>query len=173
VAGKISLWLVLLLAVLGTAVAPGATRAGSTQLESVDVQTVARLAANETDSWLLINMWATWCTPCLTELPLLVDLHGRYRDRGLEVVTLSIDDLEQRRDVLEFLEKIDASTRNLIVGLVDTRKLANALDSEWHGPLPYTVLIAPGGGVVHRKLGAFEPAELEAVIIEQLGASGP
>lgn len=147
---------------------PGATRAGSVELESVDLEAVARVAANDTERWRLINLWATWCTPCLTELPLLVEIDRRYRD--LEVVTLSIDDLEQRGDALEFLEKIGASTRNLIIGLADARELARVLDREWQGPLPYTVLIAPGGALAYRKLGAFDPVELEGVIVEQLGS---
>ena len=58
----------------------------------------------------------------------------------------------------------------MIVGLVDARELARVLDPEWQGPLPYTVLIAPGGALAYRKLGAFDPVELEGVIVEQLGS---
>jgi thiol-disulfide isomerase/thioredoxin len=137
------------------------------RLEPIDVPGVAVLARNDSPRWRLINLWATWCAPCLTELPLLVAADGRYRE--LEVVTISTDGLELRGEALEFLTRIDATTRNLIVGFVDTRELAEALDPDWRGPLPYTVLVAPGGGVAHRKLGAFGADELRELIESHLG----
>ena len=146
----------------------GHVHARPVELEPVDIEAVAQIAANDSERWRLINLWATWCVPCLTELPLLIEADRRYRD--LEVVTISIDDLEQLGDVLAFLEEIDASTRNLIVGLVEARELAQVLDPEWRGPLPYTVLIAPGGELAYSKMGAFDPEELERMIVEQLGA---
>ena len=141
------------------------------ELERADLAGIARVAANRGDSWRLVNVWATWCTPCLAELPLLVDLAKRFRGRALEVVTLSIDDFEQRDDALELLTKIGAATRNLIVGAVDPRELADALDPQWGGPLPYTLLIAPGGEVAYRKQGAFDPVELEREIERRLTGS--
>ena len=41
---------------------------------------------------LLINFWATWCIPCRTEIPGFIDLHNRYRDRGLQVVGIAVDE---------------------------------------------------------------------------------
>jgi thiol-disulfide isomerase/thioredoxin len=136
------------------------------ELEQVDLAAVAELVANDSQRFRLVNVWATWCAPCLAELPLLVGLSERYRE--LEVVTLSIDALEQRADALAFLKEIGASTRNWIIRPVDMHQLLQTLDPEWGGPLPYTLLVAPGGSVAYRKQGAFDPAELEAVIVEQL-----
>ena len=71
------------------------------------------------------------------------------------------------------LTGMDAAMRNWIVGLVDVRDLAGALDPEWGGPLPYTVLIAPDGEIVYRKQGAFDRAVLEPVVVEVLDARAP
>lgn len=142
---------------------------GTVRIEEAGIEQVASLARNATTRFQLVNLWATWCTPCLTELPVLVEFDRRYRRRGLDVVTISIDDLGQREEALRFLEEIDAAMHNWIVGLVDVRDLAGALDEEWGGPLPYTVLIAPGGEIVYRKQGAFDRDVLEAEILQQVG----
>jgi hypothetical protein len=51
----------------------------------------------------------------------------------------------------------------------DTDALAEALDPEWEGTLPYTVLIAPGGEIIYRHSGEIDPVELKTVIVERLG----
>jgi len=141
-------------------------------LEPVDLAAVMLLAANQSRNLRLINVWATWCAPCLAELPVLVELDREYRERGLEIVTLSIDALDQREEPLEFLTGIDAQMRNTIVGPDDPRALARALDPEWVGPVPYTVLIAPGGEVKFRKIGTFVRDELVSAIEAELPVGG-
>jgi lysophospholipase L1-like esterase len=141
------------------------------ELEDVDLAGIASVAQNDGDSWRLVGVWATWCTPCLVELPLLGDLATRYRSRALEVVTLSIDDFALRDDALALLSEMGVATRNLIVGAVESNELIETLDPQWQGLLPYTLLIAPGGEVAYRKQGAFDPVELEREIERQLVGS--
>jgi len=137
-------------------------------LEQVDLEAVAALAANDSRELRLINVWATWCAPCLAELPVLVELNREYRTRGLEIVTLSIDSLDQHEDTLEYLTGIEAEMRNAIVGAANPSALLEAVDPEWAGPLPYTMLIAPGGEVRFRKMGIFERDELVSAIEAEL-----
>jgi len=63
---------------------------------------------------LLVDFWATWCISCLEQFPHTVELHDRLADRGLSVVTVSLDDPEQKAEVLKFLRRQGASTDNYI-----------------------------------------------------------
>ena len=58
---------------------------------------------------------------------------------------------------------------NYLFDSADRDKLAEALDPKWPGPVPYTLLIAPGGKVIYRKHDSFDPMELKKAIVDYLG----
>lgn len=108
---------------------------------------------------LICNFWATWCTPCREEIPMLVDLRGKYGPKGLEIVGIAIDNVAKVRD---FSASFKISYPVLVAeagGLDLMRGLGNQ-----GGGLPYTVIVDRNGGVVHRKLGLLKQAELEPMI---------
>ena len=130
---------------------------------------MARLAKNNTDKLVVVNLWATWCGPCVAELPELVTMNRMYRVRKFQLVTISLDDLSKRDDALKVLKDNHVSATNLILSSDDRDKFAEALDQQWPGPVPYTFLIAPGGKIVYRKTGAIEPPQLKRAIVGYLG----
>jgi peroxiredoxin len=139
------------------------------KLEPIDEQATARLARNEGDKLLLVNLWATWCGPCVSELPEIVALNRMYRKRKFQLVTISVDDIDKRDEALKVLKENKVAMTNYIVSSPDRDAFGNALDKDWPGPIPYTVLIAPGGKVIYRKTGAFDPLELKRTIVNYLG----
>ncbi len=138
-------------------------------LEPIDVAGVQKLVANESEKYLLVNLWATWCGPCVQELPELVEINRMYRKRKFELVTISLDEPEQKAEALKMLEANHVAMKNFIYGGDDTDAFGDALDKTWPGPIPYTLLIAPGGEVVKRWSGGIEPLEVKRAIVEQLG----
>jgi peroxiredoxin len=138
-------------------------------LETIEVDGVERLAKNDTGKLLLVNLWATWCGPCVSELPELTAINRMYRKRKFQTVTISLDDPDQRDDAARVLKENHLSATNYVIKTRDRDAFAEALDKEWPGPVPYTVLIAPGGKVIYRKTGAFEPIELKRAIVDYLG----
>jgi peroxiredoxin len=138
-------------------------------VEPIDLTGVAKLAKNNTDKFLLVNLWATWCGPCVAELPDLVTMNRMYRGRKFRVATISLDDLPKRDEALKVLKENHVSTANYILNADNRDKFAEALDKEWPGPLPYTLLIAPGGKIVYRKAGPIEPLEVKRAIVSSLG----
>ena len=70
-------------------------------LEPIDLAGVAKLAKNDTKKLLLVNLWATWCGPCVAELPELVTMNRMYRGRNFQLVTISLDDLAKQEDALK------------------------------------------------------------------------
>lgn len=138
-------------------------------LEKIGAAGVRALVKNTSKNYRLVNVWATSCVPCVTELPELVTIHRMYRGRNFELITISLNPVETLNDSLELLRQKRVATKNYIFESADRDALAEALDKEWNGPLPFTVLIAPGGEIVYRKQGAFEPLEVKRAIVDKLG----
>ncbi len=167
------------------ALADAKWKAEPVELELIDAAAVGTLARNDSNRLRLINVWATWCAPCVAEFPELVALSRRLSNRDFEMVTLSMDDPKLQPQVKQFLEKqhavpsarlkrlLAAEGRNAVNFLytgASTDALVKALDPDWPGPLPHTVLIAPGGKIVYRHNGPVNPEELKSKVLEYLGA---
>ena len=138
-------------------------------LDAVDEAAIREIVKNPSKKLRLVNVWATWCGPCVTEFPELVTINRMYRGRDFEMVTISADPPEKREAALEFLQKQEASTRNALFSKGDPYALIDVVDPEWRGALPHTILIAPGGKVIHRSEGAFDPLRLKKAIVGYLG----
>jgi thiol-disulfide isomerase/thioredoxin len=138
-------------------------------LEPIDNDALAKLVKNDTKSLLLVNLWATWCGPCVSELPELVTINRMYRGRDFRLVTISLDDLTDKDAALKILRTHHVAAANYVSSSTDRDKFAEALDKEWPGAFPYTLLIAPGGKIVYRKSGAIEPLDVRRAIMGQLG----
>jgi thiol-disulfide isomerase/thioredoxin len=138
-------------------------------LTEIDDSGVAKLVKNETKKLTVINLWATWCGPCVAELPEFVTMNRMYRGRPFRFVTISLDDPEKREEALRVLKDQHVAAVNYILKTKNRDAFAEALDKEWPGPVPYTLIVAPGGKIVYRKAGAIEPLELKRAIVASLG----
>ena len=138
-------------------------------LEKIDEGGIRKLVRNDTKDLRLINVWATSCGPSVGELSELVTVNRMYRKRPFETITLSLDGAGNHDRALASLKEKHVSCANYVFTSDDRDKLAEALDPNWKGPVPYALLIAPGGKVIYRKHGGFDPAELKKVIADRLG----
>ena len=121
----------------------------------------------------MINVWATWCGPCVSEFDELIETNLRFRHRDFELVTVAAHFPDESEKVHKFLKDHHASTRNLYFGTPDKYKLIEALDPEWNGALPHTMLIAPGGEVLYRQTGELDFLELRRKIVPALNKITP
>jgi len=138
------------------------------RLRPLDAEGLRGLRQNDGRRVRLIHVWASWCGPCVVEMPDLVALHERFRGRAFEAVTVSADGPARRDQALEVLVQRRATTTNYIFSGGDTPDLVTALDREWSGGLPFTLLVAPGGRLLYRKQGSFDAEKLQALIEEWL-----
>jgi thiol-disulfide isomerase/thioredoxin len=139
-------------------------------LEAIDEAGVKALSRNQGGKKLrLVNVWATWCGPCVIEFPDIVSLNRIYRGRDFEVTTVNADEAGNREKALEFLKTKQASTRNFAFDKGDPYALIEAVDPKWQGALPHTILVAPGGEVIYRSEGAFDTLALRKAIVGWLG----
>lgn len=105
---------------------------------------------------LLLNFWATWCAPCVKELPELAQFGREFKNKGWRVLGLAVD---APTPVREFLQKIPLDFPVGLAGLIGTdltRTLGNT-----QGGLPFSVAFGANGEVIWRKLGVTNLAELQ------------
>ncbi len=138
-------------------------------LEKISPDGVKALLKNDSNKLRLINIWATRCGPCWIEFPELVTINRMYRGRNFEMVTISVDDPGQEKNVLSFLKKQQASCRNTLFDSEDKNLLVEATNREWMGALPLTLLVKPRGEIAYKHLGAINPLEAKRVIVNILG----
>jgi len=138
-------------------------------LKEVDETALRKLVANKTENFRLINLWSITCVPCITELPEFVTINRMYRRRHFEMYTVTTDSPDHKDAALKVLRKHHVSCTNYIFNSDDRDRLAEALDPKWEGPLPYTILVAPGGKIVRRWKDEIDPQDLKSEISRRLG----
>lgn len=139
------------------------------EISEIDLAGLRELLENPGDRLRLVNIWATWCGPCVIEFPEFVEMQRMYGRRDFEVVSVSTDQIRRKDRALAFLEEQEASFRNHIYGGEDVYEMFDVIDPDWQGNIPYTMLVAPGGEVVYRHAGIIDPLEVRRAIIGQLG----
>jgi thiol-disulfide isomerase/thioredoxin len=112
---------------------------------------------------LVVNFWARWCGPCRKEIPDLVEMHAKYKGKGLVIVGLAVEDTEHREAVRDFAKAYDVDYQVLLAGVGKGVELMKALGNDKSG-LPFTVVIDRNGRIVTKKLGAMSKADMEAAI---------
>jgi thiol-disulfide isomerase/thioredoxin len=143
-------------------------------LEKVDVAGIKALRANADSGKLrLVNFWATWCGPCVSEFDELIEQNLRFRHRGFEMVTVAAQFPDEEAKVLGFLKEHKSSGRNLLFGEKDKYAFIEAFDKEWNGELPYTLLIGAKGEVLYRESGSINFLALRRAIYPALDKVTP
>ncbi len=149
----------------------------------LDEEISQKLRANGTENVRLINFWSTTCGPCVKEFPGLVETGRRFQNRPVDFISISVDPVAQRPAVAKFLESRHAALPDPVAKSLKQEgrasnnyhwiggnpdKMAQAIDPEWSGALPHTVLVAPGGKILWSHTGEFDIVELRRQILKGL-----
>jgi thiol-disulfide isomerase/thioredoxin len=168
----------------------GCTIKGKTQIEAsqaevkeweskpvtLDVATadvLTKLRQNPTGKMLIVTFWATWCGPCVEEFPDLLQTYLMYRSRGVELVTVSVDSPDAKAGVMQFLTEHHSGVRNLQFASEDLYALQAAFDKHWDSGVPYTIVMAPDGGVIYEEMGEVHLLRLRRAILASLPDEAP
>lgn len=153
-------------------------------IEEIDAKAVAKLRKNGTDKVRLINVWATWCAPCVKEFPDLTAIASKFSRRNFELITISMDDKKDMPKAKAFLGKhravisdrlrpsVEAEGRtsnNYLYQGASVDALADALDPKWRGSLPYSVLLDQQGKVLYRVAGMIDRSEVIDRVLDTIG----
>jgi thiol-disulfide isomerase/thioredoxin len=152
-------------------------------LEKLEADAAKKLRANGSGNVRLINFWSTTCGPCVAEFPDLVDAYRRFQNRSFDMITISLDPVKDEAKALKFLEKQHAAlsdrtkpsmekegrkSNNYIFSGGNPDTLAEAIDPEWTGAQPHTVLLSPKGDIVWRHNGPLDIVEMRRQIVKAL-----
>lgn len=136
------------------------------KLDSINEAGIKELLKNESGKLRLINVWATWCGPCIIELPDFVTINRMYRRRDFELVTICADKMKKKANALATLTRLQVSSTNYIFNSDDIYNLIELVDPKWQGGLPYTLLVEPGGKIIYAKHGGIQPTAMKKLIVE-------
>ena len=119
---------------------------------------------------LLINFWATWCEPCRQEFPDLVKINAQFRPKGLDFITVSLDDVgDIKTKVPQFLGNMHATMPAYLLNTPEQEDAIAAVSKDWSGTLPATFLLNEKGEVVYSHQGKIKTQELSMEIQKLTG----
>ena len=142
---------------------------GNSYAQSVEVikyPDLAKLISSQSDKNKVINFWATWCRPCVKELPQFLDLYEKYNQENLEFGLVSFDFVEDLENKLKpFIAKKNIEAKVYLLDETDYNAFIDKVDPSWSGAIPATLMVAKGN--TKRKFieKEFSEDELEKVYV--------
>ncbi len=146
-----------------------------TETQKITAAELKTLAKPANKKPILINFWATWCGPCRSEFPELVEIDRDYRPKNLNFVIVSIDDfavIDTR--VPEFLTDYDSTMPSYLINIEDRTEIAKAirrLTPRFPDTYPLTLLFNSSGKLVFQKVGRINAKilrkEIEKVLVKK------
>ena len=113
-----------------------------------------KILAKESGNVVLVNLWATWCKPCVYEMPSLEKLHKKYENKGLKVIALSLDEPKHLDSlVIPYWEENQFSMDYYVLGGEDQGAIINKIDPLWMGVIPTTYIFDEAGKLVESITG--------------------
>jgi len=135
---------------------------------TIGLEEVKGILKNDGNKLRFVNIWSLGCPACVAEFPELVEINRMYRARDFEMVSINVDGLSGRGKAHQFLRDKEASFTNYMYH-GDVHAFIEAVDPKWPGAVPYTLIIKPGGEILHKCLGMIEPLEMKKIIVNYLG----
>jgi len=139
------------------------------QIVPVDETALKHMVAGFKGHVVVLNFWATWCTPCREEFPDLLRLRRTYREKGLELLFVSIDNSKKSLpQVGTFLrqEKVDFPT--YIKHTINDEAFINSVHKDWSGALPATFIYDRQGRLMHSRIDAQSFEQLSRLVVPLL-----
>lgn len=152
--------LVLLLAFFATVPSAG--------LIPVDESGYAKLIAANKGKVTVVSFWATWCVPCRAEVPHLVAMEKKLAGRGMKLILISADEVENESSARQFLTKSSVPMPSYQKQVKNDDKFIEGLDPKWSGALPALFLYDRNGKKVKSFIGETEPSTIELAITKLL-----
>lgn len=104
-----------------------------------DYEGLKHLLQKNNDTTYVINLWATWCKPCVKELPYFEEIHEVYKKEKLKVILVSLDFKNQiEKKLIPFIQK--NNLKPTVVVLTDPDSNIDNIDTEWSGSIPATIV---------------------------------
>jgi thiol-disulfide isomerase/thioredoxin len=121
------------------------------------VDDIAKIKNENNGKILVFNFWASWCKPCVKELPDLIKLNRDYKDRNIKLIIISLDFKEEvDLKLLPFLKDNNIDFPSYLLDVKDPDDIMNYFDSKWNGGIPATFIFDTSGQLKKFILGAHD-----------------
>ena len=143
-----------------------ASAAAGEDIRQIDLDGLKKLLQRDPKDTrpLLVNFWATWCDGCREEFPDLVKIDNDYRSKGLNFLSVTLDEVSDKNVAVDFLKQMKATMPVVLLDVKDPDPAIHAVDAQWNGELPATFLYDRESKVIFRHFGKIKPDELRAAL---------
>lgn len=136
-------------------------------VQVVNFEELKQIVESDTEHTLVINFWATWCLPCVAELPVFAKLEEESAERNIRLILVSLDFANQLNDrLIPFIEKKQIRSEVVLLDDPDANRWIPLVDQEWSGAIPATWVINKNKEVFHE--GSIDQEGLNKLIDEAL-----
>lgn len=144
------------------------TKRASANVKVVQFAQVEKyLQEKASDQLLVVNFWATWCEPCVEEIPQIREAYETYKEKGMEMVLVSVDPVEKLEKFKKFIQRADLQMTHYLLDEVDFRSAIKGMEPRWSGEIPATFFLKRGEKLDFH-VGFFPRNDLLATIEEHL-----
>ena len=135
------------------------------EVQVVPFDAVAEKMADPTVGLRVINFWATWCKPCVKELPYFEKARAKYADKGVNFTLVSLDFAEEVDDkVIPFVEAEGIKSEVWLLDDMDYDSWIDKVDPDWSGEIPMTVIVDPAEDIKEGFPRELTYQELDSII---------
>jgi thiol-disulfide isomerase/thioredoxin len=157
-------WILSALLLAGSGL-PGPAAATDPAPVPLSADDLRALLGEQSGRVVLLNFWATWCRPCLKEIPALTDLQSRYAEDGVVLIPVSLDEPDTAASVVPgFLAQWFPGFRTWLSAEPEMDTIVSVVDRAWNEVLPTSYVIGRNGAVAARLQGGKTEAEFEAAL---------
>lgn len=115
--------------------------AQDSEIQVFDFQDFEPLLTSDTDTTYIINFWASWCPPCIKEMPAFEEIRQKYKNEKLKILLVSFDfpkDIE--KSILPLIRKYKIGSEVLVLDEPDANSWINKVSPDWSGSIPATLV---------------------------------
>ncbi|TAE56038.1 MAG: TlpA family protein disulfide reductase [Bacteroidetes bacterium] len=149
-----------------------ATAASAQQVREWKMPDLESRLAGAGDTLLIVNFWATWCRPCVEEIPHFEAINQKYAAQGVKVLFVSLDFPSQKKTVSKFIASRNMQAETVLLAETDYDAWMPKISPDWGGAIPATLIVRPAKGVRDFAGKSFTYAELETWVLELLQEAG-
>ena len=131
-------------------------------VKSYSYEELKPLLEKKDDKTYVINFWATWCAPCVKELPAFEKLNEEYASKNVEVLLVSLDFQKQKeKKLIPFIVRKNLQSKVVILDDINEDVWIKAIDSSWSGAIPATIIYNKNSRNFYEKYFDYETLEAE------------
>lgn len=111
----------------------------------------------------IVNFWATWCAPCIKELPYFEQIKEKYKEEDVRMILVSLDFSDQKDRLENFIERQDITSEVILLDDPDANSWIDRVDKTWSGAIPATIIFSDRSRNFYERSFTFRELEKEVL----------